>query len=366
MFKKIAASIISACLSVSILASCSDETKYTNKGTERKVSSETVSESSTPVKDSSETSIDILNEIEKNGTGVYEGKVELYNEEKSKTSNCRLEIAENDDIKFIINTPETGAYAGLIYKADNQTLYFISSKFDNTAVALSSLSQTGCIKDHLLGYAVDAAMTNGLLVISDDNKKMKFSFNNSSLYDCLCTILDLVNRDYNEIYKLTKDDKPFMEWAESIIGEYYDLSSGLSQNALYDLTDVVAISASKSLITDAENSCAVTMIFDCEDVMSIDLDVDISNFESGDKVMCFKSKLTRTGKAPESVLLPEMITDKLPEEAAPYDDSDDKPVESENDSSEATTDESEYSSEEPSNDDSSAKENNWNDDDFFS
>lgn len=338
MFKKVVSLMIFMCIIFSMMTACSNSSKYVNKGKDRVVSSSKADslENETKNKDS-EPQVAILKNLENNIKGVFEGtaKIESSLIGETKDGHIKLEVAQNNDIKVVINDPKSGKYIGFIYKDNSQNVYLISSSFKDSAVKIVDKSYLSCMKDHMINYIIDAAMYNNLLTISDDNSKMKISFNNSSLYDCICNVLDIINSKYEEVYKLTKSDKTFMEWAENIIGDEYDLSSGLSKNALMYLTAQIGFSYSQKLIADIENVISCTILFNNEEVnhedtLSIDIDLEITDHETNDSVFYLIGNIVRTGDSSDKIDIPENILTEIPEEIAP-DNDDESPLSNDSD-----------------------------------
>lgn len=359
MFKKIIAVISALVLALGVLSSCTKKTEYINKGEDRVVSSQSSNDSAEDVATSKSTEkIQVFQKISDEGIGVYEGTLKTTVDDEEKKSTAKFTLAENGDIKIVLSD-DSGDYVGWVYKVDTGNIYQISSEIKDSALKMVSLNSLACIKNHLAVYAINAGIYSGILAVSDDESKLKFSFNNATLYYWLCDTLDIAYSNYDEIYKLTKDDKAFKEFADGFIGEQYDTSLGLSKKAMKQLTFDIGYNASQILISNAEKFVSGTIIIDSDNEMKISVDILITDVESEKTVFEIAGDLQKTSEVVESITLPDNIITELPKkdesepninDEQPRDD--DAPRE---DSDSENTDEN-----------SSENDNNWLEDDFFS
>lgn len=362
MLKRIIAGMISIVISAGMMTGCSDKTEYINKGQERTVSSSS-SQTESVAEDKKETdkTYEILEKMSNEGAGVYEGDVTVIKENNEVKDKMRIkaDIAKNGDIKIILTNVDKGKYLGFIYKNDTNNIYQISSQYKDSALTFVRSDYFGCIRNHLKYYAMASAVSQGILMISDDETCFKISFDNNTIYTLLCNVLDSVNSNYDEIYKLTKDDKNFMEFANEMIGDKYDTSLGLSSKAMNYLIDVMGVAFSRMFITETDSAFAGTILIDGNDNMATQVELimkDITAEDTESVKLSISGKLTKTGDISDSVELPKNIITEIPDtddsENEIIDDAPDKKDNSDNSSDESS-----------SKDDTTSK--NWTDDEFF-
>lgn len=363
MLKRIIAGVMSIVVITGTMTGCSNKTEYVNKGQERTISSSSQTESVTDSKKEDDKTYEILEKMNNEGAGIYEGDVtviEKGNEVKDKMK-IKADVAKNGDIKIILTNADKGKYLGYIYKSDTSSIYQISSQYKDSAVTFFNTEAFGCINKHIKAYAMVSAVEQGILMISDDEKCFKISFDNNSLYTLICNVLEGIDDNYDEIYKLTKDDKKFMEFAKSLIGDNFDTSLGLSSKAMRYLIDMLGMFFSQQLITETDTTFAGTILIDGEKDMSTQVELIIKNTSSEDKdlnELSIKGTLTKTGEISDSIELPENIVTEIPE----TDDSDKDIVD---DTPDQQDDSSKSSDESTTDTDDSSNSKDWTDNEFF-
>ena len=101
------------------------------------------------------------------------------------------------------------------------------------------------------------------------------------------------------------------------------------------LTAQIGFSYSQKLIADIENVISCTILFNNEEVnhedtLSIDIDLEITDYETNDSVFYLIGNIVRTGDSSDKIDIPENILTEIPEEIAP-DNDDESPLSNDSD-----------------------------------
>ena len=298
MIKKIIAAIAALTVSLSF-AGCRNESKYVDQGEKRQVDEQTASDNvSTPDDE------DVPPVIDELKTGTYEGTATETKDGKTRELNCKLEISNKLDFKLMYTDKESDDYWGYMFFYDDLSLYKVSSEYPDGYKTAADLSHFSCINDQLLELFTSCGLYEQNIMVSEDGTKLKVDFNNGHLTEWIYAVLEACSGNYDTLYKYTKDDKKFIEWADDYLDNRYDLSEGLSTTAFNELIDRLAVEASDKYLVDATENNVYTIIIDSSEG-TLSFEHDTQAIESEEITYSITGELKKTEDIPEDFILPE-------------------------------------------------------------
>lgn len=305
MKKKISAFLLSVCIS---LSACSNETKFVDKGQKRIVGeNESKAETVQAENEVLFSDIPIIKTISENHTGHYEGEMNLNKNNEEIEYDVTLDINDNNDVKLEM-TSDNAEFC-IMYFNDSMETFVLNPSGEDCFMSTKriKLNNFACIKDHMAQYAVYAANNNSMFRFNEDSTKIMFDCNSSTLYSAICDMFDQLNINYTEIYRLTKEDRSFMSIAEEMFGDAeYDLSEGLSKNAMNDFTAAYGVIAQRFLLTDTDKFFSFTLTAD--DQLDTRYELKVVD-ENNNDLYTMKGELKKTSERSDVIAKPKNIED---------------------------------------------------------
>lgn len=304
-------SLFTAAAAALMCCACNSETQYVNQGGDRQVtqSSQVSSIAETDNSGAAE-GIPILDQWDKNKYHTFESDITVLSENnKEETKHLKIEYATNNDIKVLVSNKD-GGYYGYVYQNSTHNFYKLSSEYKDKAWKILSLNGLSSIFTNIKNIIIVTCLNYDVLRFSEDDR-MALAVSNDTLVELNKELNNAIFSYYDDIYKATKNDQAFKDFVTSWIGNYYDLSLGISKNALRGLLNQIEYKIRQNL-QNQEKYKKVSVIIDPSENCQAEFEISSYDPDTQDVSKVVTGALKITGEPPESITLPETIVAEDP------------------------------------------------------